>query len=389
MSQFNAESRILLKDGVDRNLTLRELALSVGKDRTSVARELKRHRSTTGSEREPSCPLLARPPYVCNPCGRKQRCRFQKWFYLADKAQREYRHVLVSSRTGFNLTEEELERISRIVMEGTARGQSIHHIMVSRATEFTVSEKTVYSLVNAGVIATQRHHLPEAPSRRRRLKPRNSKALEHKVERHCREGRTMDDFRAFMAARPETPVVEIDSVIGRVGGKVLLTVNFDCCGLMLAFLRDRNDAKSVVDIFDSLEERLGGDLFRRLFPVVLTDNGSEFTAPSELERDGGGPRTRVFYCDPYASYEKPFVENNHRNLRRILPKGASFDALTQETLNLVMSHVNSMIREEYGDSTAAARFAALFGKDTLELLGIREIPATEVCLLPSLAGLRQ
>ena len=384
MSQFNEESRILLKDGVDRNLTLRELALSVGKDRTSVARELKRHRTTTSGETSPSCPLLARPPYVCNSCGDKRRCGHGKWFYLADKAQRDYRRLLVDSRSGFNLTGEELGQISRIVMEGTARGQSIHHIMLSRATEFTVSEKTVYALVNAGVIATQRHHLPEAPRRKRRLKRRDTKACEHKVERRCREGRTMDDFRAFMAAHPETRPVEIDSVVGRVGGKVLLTVNFDCCGLMLAFLRDRNDAKSVVDIFDSLEERLGGDMFRRLFPVVLTDNGSEFTAPSELERDG---RTRVFYCDPYASYEKPFVENNHRNLRRVLPKGASFDSLTQETADLVMSHVNSMIREEYGNTTAAARFAGMFGKDTLALLGIGEIPAADVCLLPSLAGL--
>lgn len=385
MSQFNEESRILLKDGVDRNLTLRELALSVGKDRTSVARELKRHRTTTSGETAPSCPLLARPPYVCNSCGDKRRCRHGKWFYLADKAQQEYRRLLVASRSGFNLTGEELEQISRIVMEGTARGQSIHHIMLSRATEFTVSEKTVYALVNAGVIATQRHHLPEAPYRKRRLRHRKSKACEHRVERRCRDGRTMDDFRAFMAAHPEMRPVEIDSVVGRVGGKVLLTVNFDCCGLMLAFLRDRNDAKSVVDIFDSLEERLGGDMFRRLFPVLLTDNGSEFTAPSELERDG---RTRVFYCDPYASYEKPFVENNHRNLRRVLAKGTSFDDLTQADIDKVMSHVNSMIRGEYGDRTAAARFAELFGRDTLALLGIREIQPEDVCLTQSLVGLK-
>lgn len=163
----------------------------------------------------------------------------------------------------------------------------------------------------------------------------------------------------------------------------------DSCGLMLAFIRDRNDAKSVADVFDGLEEAPGRDMFRRIFGAVLTDNGSESSNPEELEAEtDGARRTRVFYCDPYCAWQKPCVENNHRNLRKVLPKGVSFDTLTQETVNLVMSHVNSMLRKGYGDKSAAERFRLAFGKDVLEALGIREIPASEVRLQPSLAGLR-
>ena len=71
---------------------------------------------------------------------------------------------------------------------------------------------------------------------------------------------------------------------------------------MLAFPRERNDAKSVADIFDSLEEKLGRDMFSRIFGAVLTDNGSEFSDPVALEAEMDGVRrTRVFYCDPYCA----------------------------------------------------------------------------------------
>ncbi len=67
--------------------------------------------------------------------------------------------------------------------------------------------------------------------------------------------------------------------------------------------------------------------------------------------------------------------------------GVSFDGLTQKTVDIVVSHVNSLIRKAYGDKSAIDLFRTAFGKKALDALGITEIPAEEVCLLPSLAGL--
>lgn len=135
----------------------------------------------------------------------------------------------------------------------------------------------------------------------------------------------------------------MDSVIGRIGGKVLLTLMFRSCDLMLAFIRDRNTSQSVIDIFNWLYKLLGPTIFHKLFPVLLTDNGSEFSNPVALEFDDAGiKKTSIFYCDPRASFQKPNVELNHEFIRRILPKGYSFDGLTQEDINLVMSHINSI-----------------------------------------------
>ena len=77
------------------------------------------------------------------------------------------------------------------------------------------------------------------------------------------------------------PVVQMDSVIGSVGGKVLLTFCFENSYLLLAFLRDSNTSQSVIDVFDYLTDLLGLQLFRKLFPVILTDNGN-YSEPAKV-----------------------------------------------------------------------------------------------------------
>jgi IS30 family transposase len=217
------------------------------------------------------------------------------------------------------------------------------------------------------------------------LKPRARKPVEHKIDTKCRLGRTYADFQAFLATAPDIRVVEMDSVIGRVGGKVLLTLMFRDCGLMLAFLRDRNDSQSVIDSFARLWTLAGADLFRRLFPVLLTDNGSEFSNPCALENTPDGTaRTRLFYCDPCASWQKGRVERNHEFLRLVLPGGTSFDGLTQARVNTMLSHINSYSRPALNDKAPFDLFAFTYGKNLLTQLGLQRIPADRIVLKPSL-----
>ena len=118
---------------------------------------------------------------------------------------------------------------------------------------------------------------------------------EFTLTKQCHLGRTYEDFLEYTAANPDTPVVEIDSVEGRKGGKVLLTVFFRNSNLMLAFLRDRNTARSVTEVFEWLYNILGHEQYCRLFPIILTDRGSEFTDPVSIECTKFGEiRSRVF-----------------------------------------------------------------------------------------------
>ena len=85
---------------------------------------------------------------------------------------------------------------------------------------------------------------------------------------------------------------------------------------ILAFLRDANTSASVIEIINLLDEALGAKTFSRLFPVILTDNGSEFSNTKEIEKRSTIPcnRTKIFYCDPSAPYQKGACEVNHESV---------------------------------------------------------------------------
>ena len=331
---------------------------------------------------EEKCRKLDKPPYVCNGCVNLKKCTLRKKFYVAKDAQNEYEYVRSEARTGIAITEGELNRLDKLITPLIKNGQSIHHICVNNADGIMYSEKTLYNYIDSGHITACNIDLP----RKVKYRPRKKSGLIHKVDRKCRIGRTYDDFKNFMEVNHYPLVVEMDSVIGKIGGKVLLTLHFVKAEFMLAFLRDANDSQSVIDVFDRLNELLEIDIFKRLFPVVLGDNGSEFSNPIAIEcdRTTGEIRTNVFYCDPCASFQKGSAEKNHEEIRRVLPQGRTFDNLTQNDINLMMDHINSYSRPTLNDKTPYDTFKFLFEEETIKKLGSNIIHANEICLTPSL-----
>lgn len=331
---------------------------------------------------EEVCARLSAPPYVCNGCRDEGACVLRKRFYIHRLAHKNYRELLEKSREGANITQGELLAIDAVLADAVRNGQSVHHVMTHNPDNFTVSEKTVYRYAAGCLLAVKNGDMTRVCM----LRPRKSKPVEHKVDSKCRIGRTYAEFQTYMTEHPESPVAEMDSVIGRVGGKVLLTVYFRPSAMLFAFLRDRNDSQSVLDRFDWLWSNAGAgpELFRRIFPVILTDNGSEFSNPSAIESVGGVHRTSIFFCDACASWQKGGIERDHELLRAILPKGTSFDTLTQDDINLTLSHVNSYSRPSRSDKSPYELFAFSYGTELLDNLGIRRIAPNDIVLKPSL-----
>ena len=329
---------------------------------------------------EQVCGKFFEPPYCCNGCVEESQCVLRKRYYVGRKANEAYREMLVESRVGANITEAELLALDETVSPLIRRGQSVHHIVSNNPDDYNVSERSIYRYVDGGLLSARNIDMPRTV----RMRPRRTKPVVHKVDGSCRVGRTYDEYKAHISGNPVN-VVEMDSVIGRVGGKALLTLMFDSCDFMLAFVRDRNTSRSVLDVFDMLYALLGAETFRTVFPLLLGDNGSEFSNPLRIEFDGDGVRrTRVFYCDPYSSFQKPHVELNHQFIRRVLPKGTSFDCLRQEDIDLMMSHINSYSREKLGNKSPLNLFGFIYGHDVLDRLCIRRIPANEILIRPSL-----
>lgn len=329
---------------------------------------------------EQVCVTRFKPPYVCNSCSERNRCTLEKTMYYAVKAHSTAQAHISESRRGILTSEQELNRLNAFVTPLILQGQSIHQIYINYADTLMCSEKTLYNYIDHGFFDARNIDLP----RKVRYRPRKKKQ-EFKVDRGCYIGRSYTEYQQYLVKNPEVNTVQMDSVLGTVGGKVLLTIHFTDTNFMLAYLREANTSQSVIDVFDYLYLKLGRTLFLKLFPLVLTDRGSEFSNPRMIEVTPDGlKRTSVFYCDPGAPYQKGAIENNHELVRRILPKGHSFDKLTQADIDRMMNHINSYRRPKLGDKSPFEAFAFHHGTELFEKLGLAPVEPGCVILKPRL-----
>lgn len=418
------DDRQSIQIGLNEGLSFKEIAQSIGKDPSTISKEVRNHLVTKRTSsfnpckhvRECQhygdlcthcytryrmncrgcskvqcytvcpqfilkvCRRLSAAPYVCNGCRDRHGCRLERRLYDAKAAHKAYTETLSSSRQGFAISYEELKRLDDIISPLIKQGQSIHHICQNNADLIMCDEKTIYNYIDAGLLSVDNIDLP----RKVRYRVRKKKRQVH-VDKQCHVGRTYEDFLTHLAADPDISVTEMDSVEGKKGGKVLLTIYFRNCEFMLAFLRDANTARSVSDIFNSLDHTVGRESFRTLFQVILTDRGSEFSDPLSIECDENGEiRTRIFYCDPQRSDQKGGCEVTHEMIRRILPKGKSFDHLCQDDIDLMMSHINSYTRKKLGNQSPYQLFSSFYGEDLLPKLQIQPISPNNINLTPKL-----
>jgi len=334
------------------------------------------------SFKEEKCPEHETPPYVCNGCKKKPRCTLSKWLYDAKKAQGKYELVLSESRQGIGLDETELNALDQIVSPLLKRGQSVRRICANKTDTIMLSEKTIYNYLHQNILSADKFNLARTVSRKV-FKKAGPPML---VDKKCRVGRTYEDFMRYMEEHPDTPVSEMDTVEGKRGGKVILTIFFRNCGLQLGFLRDRNTSASVTDIFQKLRSVLTDDEFSMLFSVILTDRGSEFSNPLAIEVDfeTGELSSKVFYCDPQNTNQKSRCERNHEFIRLIIPKGRSFDHLEQKDIALMMNHINSYGREMFNGKTPMELFEGIYGLETAKKLGLIRIEPDSIILKPEL-----
>ncbi|MBU5483959.1 IS30 family transposase [Clostridium sp. MSJ-11] len=419
------DQRLEIEAGLKENLSFGAIAKKINKDRTTVAKEIKRnfiikkigcsgwpynsckHREKCNKLKvcdeckypskqycklcklcndgcayfdEEVCINKFKPPYVCNACKDFQKCTLAKPFYSAIDAHHAFSENISEARSGIISNETEIARINELITPLIRNGQSIHQIYVNNVDELMCSEKTLYNYVDACLFDVRNIDLP----RKVKYRPRYKKS-EFKVDKGCRIGRNYTNFTEFISKNPESPIVQMDSVIGASGGKVLLTLHFVETSFMLAFLREANTSKSVIDVFDYLYKTLGRNTYEKLFPIILTDNGSEFSNPKAIEYGPDGIlRSRVFYCDSSAPYQKGAIEVNHSLIRRILPKGKSFDVLTQNDIILAMNHVNSYKRKKLNDKSPYDAFSFYYGEDILGKLGYAPVAADSIILAPKL-----
>lgn len=410
------DERNIIEQELAKNTNFKEIAKLLSKDPTTISKEVRKHRVRKEGQAihvnfnhcakryhchrknlcnprctkecrhcnncndvcsdfvEGTCFRLTHAPYVCNGCTEKFGCKLTKYYYRALPSFNRYRQVLSESRQGINMTELELANLDKIVSPLVKKGQSISHIY--KTHDISCTRATLYRYLSNNCFSVGPIDLP----RKVRMKKRKQKKGEPK-KTLARTNRTYEDFQKYIELHPDLPIVEMDTVEGTKGGRVLLTLLFRSSKLMLAYIMHEKTQAEVLRTFNMIEKDLGNELFEKTFPIILTDNGTEFGNPLSLEFNPEGiGRTRIFYCNPRASYQKGMIEKNHEFIRYVLPKGTSFDNLLQTDINLMINHINSLGRESLNWSSPYDVAKVLMGKETLKKLNLVKIPTDEIQL---------
>lgn len=379
------EDRCTIEEYLNHNFNFTQIASRIGKDRTTVARDVKKHRflrTNSHCNNKPCC-FENKPPYVCNGCSKFYNCRKIRYSYSHDVAYNEYKQNLIISRANLRITKEEIadinDTISPLMIN---KHHSVNHVYISHPELLPFSKSTFYKYIDLGILNVRNIDL----ARRVRFKVKKEyDYTREKVDTKIKVGRFYSDFKIYMEFNPNASVVEMDTVIGTrggKGGKCMLTLLFRKYNFMLIYLLPYKQSKYVNAVFNILKQRLGDDEFKRLFEVILTDNGTEFSDPEsiELNMDTGEKLVSLFYCDPNSSWQKGSLEKNHEYIRYILPKGTSFAGLSQNDCYLIASHINSVPRRSLNNFSPYEEAFNFIGKDNMDYFHIKKIDYDDIDL---------
>lgn len=371
---LTVQERIIIEKGIENGSTKAAIALTIGKDKSTVGKEIKKHRELVHkssykincanmkncshnhvcdncADFKPfTCNRRDRSPGACNGCSKYTHCRYDKYRYKADFSHKKYREDLVDSRTGINMPYEECKAMADIIVPLIKAGHSPYHI-VTNHPELNISEKTLYNYIENGIF--REFGLLDIDLRiktKRKITKKASNKYKKREDKKYLNGRTYDDFINYTAENKNLSVVEMDTVYNNGStGPFMQTFKFLDYSFMFIVYQEEKTAKSMVEGVDLLEKILGEDLFSEEVAIIKTDRGSEFCDAEGFEKEENeSRRTRIFYCDPMASGQKGSLENNHKEIRYICPKENDLKDLglnSQEKANLIVSHINSQSKE--------------------------------------------
>lgn len=371
---LTAQERLIIEKGIENGSTKAAIALTIGKDKSTVGKEIKKHRELVHkssykincanmkncshnhvcdncADFKPfTCNRRDRSPGACNGCSKYTHCRYDKYRYKADFSHKKYREDLVDSRTGINMSYEECKAMADIIVPLIKAGHSPYHI-VTNHPELNISEKTLYNYIENGIF--REFGLLDIDLRiktKRKITKKASNKYKKREDKKYLNGRTYDDFINYTAENKYLSVVEMDTVYNNGSTDPFMqTFKFLDYSFMFIVYQEEKTAKSMVEGVDLLEKILGKDLFSEEVAIIKTDRGSEFCDAEGFEKEENeSRRTRIFYCDPMASGQKGSLENNHKEIRYICPKENDLKDLglnSQEKANLIVSHINSQSKE--------------------------------------------
>ena len=407
--KLTLSQRIKIEEMLNQRHRKFEIANELNKSQSTIAREISKHRKfkPTNPFRNDNmynckyfincrkctekCKIFQPIPCkdrdrnigVCNGCENLKSCNLDKYFYIAQEAQKQYEYTLKDSRQGVNLNTSELIELAHIICPLVKKGQSIYTIL-NNHPEIKLCEKTIYNYIEMGLFKDW--DVTNFTLKRKVKRKVPKQKFKKRKEPADYSGRTYTDYLEYKIQNPNVPTTEMDTVYNQQSGPYIQTFIFENTSFMIGILHQNKTADSMSNALNKFQDKLSSEEYNRLFSLLLTDRGSEFSKPQQFEinMETGEIRSKIFYCDPQQSSQKPHVENNHNFIREILPNGKDWSNLTQDKVDLMFSHINSIPRESLGDKTPYEIFTFIYGRQLADKLNIQKIAKDEVTTTPRL-----
>ena len=379
--RLTIEDRILIEKLLKLDYKLKDIAKAIDVYPSTISREIKNRR--TSENKNEHCPITDKYPFICYGCHKKYNCNKNKYYYGYKSAQGNYESKLRNSRIGIDMSIDEVEYWNDYFRDKLKdKNQPILHIFKNVEDTFPKSIQSFYKYVHKGYFPSIND---EMLARSFNYKPRNKteKVKTISIDNVIKQGRRMADFEQYVNEHPDCNIVEMDTVIGKFEDlKCIMTLYFRKSKLMLMFLIKKYKPTEVVKVFNDLKESLGEELFKKIFEVILTDNGWEFSKPQDIEfnHETGEKLVSVFYTEPYSSWQKGGIERNHEFIRYIIPKGITFDNLTKKNITDMMNNINNVQRKSLDYQTSYLKFKEEFGENITKKLHLLYIKKDEVNL---------
>lgn len=411
-THYTLETRSIIENRLNEGMLIKDIANELNRDNSNIAKEINKHKvrvfpttfnkklktfclnydtctvksyecyKTCKNVKTEVCPKLLSSPHVCNGCSTKKYCKCVKQYYKANEANCEYLNSLTNSRTGMHYSESKLEILNNDFANLFYNTRSIHHtIIYFDSKEIVFNERTIYQQIKNNQLRIKSADLPKCRKRKSNTEQDNN------YKRESIEGMTYEDYEKYKENHPDAIEIQMDTVLGTnyANEPAMLTLQIVNIKFLFILKINEHTATEVRNKLSWFKEKLGNEIFEKVFEILLTDNGSEFIN-SKLLIETLGNKVNIFYCHPYSSYEKGAIENNHELIRYVIPKGINLSIYNQKDYDLLSSHINSLIRKSLNDKCPFDLIEKYIPKSKLEEINIHKIEADKIILTPRLLG---
>ena len=315
-----------------------ERLLNAGSSRKQIATLLRRDLSTIKREIKRGSVIQRRKnSYINKKANHPEYIEFTEYF--ADAGQRLYernrqncgaRNKIFQCKSLVDYVESKVlseEKWSPDAAIGHARENDLFSDLVSTKTFYNWIDDGLTKVKNIDLLLKVRRK-PKSPRKERK------KILGKSIDERPKEVETREDFGHW----------EGDGIVGKDHKGHIITLVERKCGIGFMWnVKDRKEDK-ILAVIDTLKEQFNTD-FGTVFKSITFDNGSEFSPSDEMEKRNG---PIIYYAHPYSAWERPVNENWNGLVRRFIPKGKSFDDLTDENISRVMHYINTLPRKRLG-----------------------------------------